>query len=87
LFLKYTVLTLAVLRTTLPKLRIVGDRVVAVTPVPERGTLWAVTVVPVVIARTPGRAPVALGVRLRAMVQLAPAGNVPGFGQVEEPKT
>ena len=61
----------------LPKLRLEGETLAAdAVPVPERATVWGLPVALSVIVRAAERFPVAAGLKLTLIVQLAPAATL-----------
>lgn len=62
--------------TTLPKLRLVEDRVTGTIPVPLRLLVCGLLLASSVTARTAERDPRACGVKVTSIVQLAPAAKV-----------
>jgi len=78
-----TLLTaLVAFTTTLPKLTEVLGSVVGVIPTARSDTFCGLFDALVVMVKTPDSTPVALGVTVKARVQVAPAPNVPGFKHV-----
>jgi hypothetical protein len=85
LFLKRVVRMALLLPTaTLPKFKEVIDNTVGATPVPLSVTVAVDGVLPALslMVNEPGCAPVAAGVRVIAMAQVAPAASVPGLAHV-----
>ncbi len=63
------------LTTTLPKARVVGDTVAGANPVPVSALVCGLLLAPSVTVSVPGREPVAVGLNVMLIVQLAPAAR------------
>ena len=77
--LKVTVMGVLVVPTgILPKFKLVGARfTAAITPVPVNAAFWGLPLALSVTDRVPVRVPVAIGLKLTLILQLAPAPKLP----------